>query len=228
MIDLYTWPTPNGQKVHIALEELGLPYRVIPVDITAGAQFEKAFLQVSPNNKIPAIEDPDGPDGEPLRLFESGAILLYLAEKAGALIPAAPRARWETLQWLMFQMGSLGPMLGQAHHFRQYAPERIDYAVQRYTREAQRLYRVLDRHLAGRDWMSAEYSVADIAIYPWVCSHASQGLAVADYPALSAWKARLDGRLAVQRGMAVLQDRRRAPEELDDEARYHLFKRDAP
>ncbi|WP_421621295.1 glutathione S-transferase N-terminal domain-containing protein [Alkalilimnicola ehrlichii] len=228
MIDLYTWPTPNGQKVHIALEELGLPYRVIPVDITAGAQFEQAFLQVSPNNKIPAIEDPDGPDGEPLRLFESGAILLYLAEKAGALIPAAPRARWETLQWLMFQMGSLGPMLGQAHHFRQYAPERIDYAVQRYTREAQRLYRVLDRHLAGRDWMSAEYSVADIAIYPWVCSHASQGLAVADYPALSAWKARLDGRLAVQRGMAVLQDRRRAPEELDDEARYHLFKRDAP
>lgn len=228
MIQLHTWPTPNGQKVAIALEELALPYRVVPVDITSGQQFEPEFLRISPNNKIPAIEDPEGPDGSAIRLFESGAILLYLAEKGGALMPEAPQARYETLQWLMFQMGSLGPMLGQAHHFRQYAPERIEYAVQRYTREAQRLYQVLDRHLAGRDWLGMDYSVADIASYPWICSHAAQGQDLADYPALAAWKARLDARPAVQRGMAVPQDRRRAPEELDEEARYQLFERSTP
>ncbi|HEX6114697.1 MAG TPA: glutathione S-transferase N-terminal domain-containing protein, partial [Geminicoccaceae bacterium] len=142
MIDLYTWPTPNGHKIHIMLEECGLPYHVIPIDIGAGDQFDPDFLKISPNNKMPAMVDPDGPDGEPIAMFESGAILIYLAEKTGDFLPKAARQRYATLQWLMFQMGSIGPMLGQAHHFRNYAPEKLPYAIERYTNEARRLYRV--------------------------------------------------------------------------------------
>jgi glutathione S-transferase len=160
MIELYTWPTPNGHKVHIMLEETGLPYNVHPIDISAGDQFDPEFLKISPNNRMPAIVDPDGPDGKPISLFESGAILIYLAEKTGRFLPEAPRARYATLQWLMWQMGGLGPMLGQAHHFRQYAPEKIPYAVDRYTNEAHRLYGVADRRLGETRFLAGdEYTI---------------------------------------------------------------------
>ena len=210
MIEVYSWPTPNGHKVHIMLEECGLPYRAHPVDISAGDQFQPEFLAISPNNKIPAITDPDGPGGQPISLFESGAILLYLAAKTGRFLPQDLAAKYEVLQWLMFQMGSVGPMLGQAHHFRIYAPEKIDYAVNRYSNEARRLYGVMDRniertgaYIAGRD-----YSIADIAIFPWLRSWQNQGIDWADYPALKAWFDRIGARPAVQRGVQVLADLR--------------------
>ena len=168
MIDLFFWTTPNGYKVTIMLAEVGLPYRVVPIDITAGDQFKPEFLAISPNNKIPAIVDDDGPDAEPIAVFESGAILLYLAEKTGRFLPSSARARMEVIQWLMFQMGGVGPMLGQAHHFRRYAPEQIAYAVDRYTNEAARLYRVIDRRLADHEYLAGEYSIADIATFPWI------------------------------------------------------------
>ncbi|MEX0374235.1 glutathione binding-like protein [Spiribacter pallidus] len=222
MIDLYTWPTPNGHKVHIALEELGLDYRVQPINIGQGDQFGEAFLRISPNNKIPAIIDHDGPGGEPVSLFESGAILLYLAEKTGELMPADPRARLETLEWLMFQMGGLGPMLGQAHHFRQYAPESIDYAIDRYTNEASRLYGVLDRRLADREWLAGEmYTIADIACFPWIRPYENQGQSLGDYPHLKRWFDAIAERPAVERGVAVLADAR--PPQLDDKAKEQLF-----
>ncbi len=222
MIDLYTWPTPNGHKVHIALEELGLDYRVQPINIGQGDQFGEAFLKISPNNKIPAIIDHDGPGGEPVSLFESGAILLYLAEKTGELMPADPRARLETLEWLMFQMGGLGPMLGQAHHFRQYAPESIDYAIDRYTNEASRLYGVLDRRLAAREWLAGEmYTIADIACFPWIRPYENQGQSLGDYPHLKRWFDAIAERPAVERGVAVLADAR--PPKLDDKAKEQLF-----
>ncbi|MEX0384766.1 glutathione binding-like protein [Spiribacter pallidus] len=222
MIDLYTWPTPNGHKVHIALEELGLDYRVQPINIGQGDQFGEAFLRISPNNKIPAIIDHDGPGGEPVSLFESGAILLYLAEKTGELMPADPRARLETLEWLMFQMGGLGPMLGQAHHFRQYAPESIDYAIDRYTNEASRLYGVLDGRLADREWLAGEmYTIADIACFPWIRPYENQGQSLGDYPHLKRWFDAIAERPAVERGVAVLADAR--PTQLDDKAKEQLF-----
>jgi len=222
MIDLYTWPTPNGHKVHIALEELGLDYRVQPINIGQGDQFGEAFLKISPNNKIPAIIDHDGPGGEPVSLFESGAILLYLAEKTGELMPADPRARLETLEWLMFQMGGLGPMLGQAHHFRQYAPESIDYAIDRYTNEASRLYGVLDRRLADHEWLAGEmYTIADIACFPWIRPYENQGQSLGDYPHLKRWFDAIAERPAVERGVAVLADAR--PPKLDDKAKEQLF-----
>ncbi|MEX0451486.1 glutathione binding-like protein [Spiribacter sp. 218] len=222
MIDLYTWPTPNGHKVHIALEELGLDYRVQPINIGQGDQFGEAFLRISPNNKIPAIIDHDGPGGEPVSLFESGAILLYLAEKTGELMPADPRARLETLEWLMFQMGGLGPMLGQAHHFRQYAPESIDYAIDRYTNEASRLYGVLDGRLADREWLAGEmYTIADIACFPWIRPYENQGQSLGDYPHLKHWFDAIAERPAVERGVAVLADAR--PPQLDDKAKVQLF-----
>jgi len=171
MIEVYSWATPNGHKVHIMLEECGLPYRVHPVDIGAGQQFEPDFLAISPNNKIPAIVDSDGPDGQPMSLFESGAILLYLAGKTGRFLPDSIRGRYEVMQWLMFQMGGVGPMLGQAHHFRIYAPEKIAYAVDRYSNEAKRLYGVMDKQLAKQKYIAgSEYSIADIAIFPWLRS----------------------------------------------------------
>ena len=167
MIDLYTWPTPNGHKIHIMLEELELPYNVIPIDIGAGDQFKPEFLAISPNNKMPAIIDQDGPGGTPYSMFESGAILIYLAEKTGRFMPSETRARFEVLQWIMFQMGHIGPMLGQNHHFRRYAPEKIPYAIERYTNEAARLYGVLNKRLEGREYLVGDYSIADIANYPW-------------------------------------------------------------
>ena len=177
MIEVYSWATPNGHKVHIMLEECALPYRVHPIDIGAGEQFDPSFLSISPNNKIPAIVDSDGPDGQPISIFESGAILLYLAGKTGRLMPESVRGRYEVLQWLMFQMGGVGPMLGQAHHFRIYAPEKIGYAIDRYTNEAKRLYGVMDRQLAKHKYIAgSEYSISDIAVFPWLRSWKNQGI----------------------------------------------------
>ena len=222
MIEVYSWATPNGHKVHIMLEECRIPYRVIPVDIGAGDQFRPEFLAISPNNKIPAIVDPDGPDGKPMALAESGAILLYLASKAGSFLPQSTRARYEVLQWIMFQMGHVGPMLGQTHHFRMYAPQKIDYAIERYTNEARRLYRVMDTRLAhSRYFVGSEYTIADIAIFPWLRSWKNQGIDWADYPNLKGWFDEVAARPAVQRGVAVLADRRKAL--TDDKARNVLF-----
>jgi len=210
MIDVFSWATPNGHKVHIMLEECGLPYRAIPVNIGAGDQFKPEFLRISPNNKIPAITDPQGPDGKPISIFESGAILLYLAAKTGKFLPATDRAKYDVLQWLMFQMGGVGPMLGQAHHFRMYAPEKLDYAIDRYSNEAKRLYGVIDRRLAQSAYLGGdEYSIADIATFPWLRSWEKQGIVLADYPHLHAWFDKIAGRPAVQRGVKVLADLRR-------------------
>lgn len=210
MIDLYTWPTPNGHKIHILLEELGLAYKVHAIDIGKGEQFKPKFLKISPNNKIPALVDSDGPDGQPISLFESGAIMLYLAAKTGRFLPATDGAKYDVLQWLMFQMGGLGPMLGQAHHFRIYAPEKIDYAVNRYTNEAKRLYGVLDQQLKTKQWIAGgEYSIADMAIFPWLRSWQNQGIDWADYPHLKVWYDRISERPAVQKAVLVLADARK-------------------
>jgi len=210
MIEVYSWATPNGHKVHIMLEECGLPYRVHPVDIGAGDQFKPDFLAISPNNKIPAIVDPDGPDGAPISLFESGAILLYLAGKSGRLLPASTRGKYEVLQWLMFQMGGVGPMLGQAHHFRVYAPEKIPYAIERYTNEARRLYGVMNRQIARQRYIAGdEYSIADIAIFPWLRSWRNQGIDWDEFPHLKGWFDEIAARPAVRRGVEVLSDLRR-------------------
>ena len=210
MIEVYSWATPNGHKVHIMLEECHLPYRVIPVDIGAGDQFRPEFLAISPNNKIPAIVDPDGPDGKPMALAESGAILMYLASKVDRFLPHTTRAKYEVLQWLMFQMGHVGPMLGQTHHFRMYAPQKIDYAIDRYTNEARRLYRVMDTRLAhSRYFVGSEYTIADIAIFPWLRSWENQGIDWTDYPHLKQWFDKVSARPAVQRGVQVLADLRR-------------------
>ena len=210
MIDVYSWPTPNGHKVHIMLEECGLPYRVHAVDIGKGDQFKPEFLAISPNNKIPALIDSDGPDGQPMSVFESGAILLYLAGKTGKFLPTDTRGKYEVLQWLMFQMGGVGPMLGQAHHFRIYAPEQVPYAIDRYTNEAARLYGVMDKQIqrTGAYIAGKQYSIADIAIYPWLRSWQNQGIDWADYPALNNWFERVGARPAVQRGVRVLAERR--------------------
>jgi len=205
-IEFFYWSTPNGWKVAIFLEESGLPYRLIPVNINAGDQFESDFLKMSPNNKIPAIVDPDGPDGEPISVFESGAILIYLAEKIGRYLPSDARNRIQVLEWLMFQMGNVGPLLGQAHHFRMYAPEKIPYAVDRYTNEAARLYKVMDERLAGRDFFVDEYSIADMAIFPWVSRHERQGQALEDFPNIHRWYQLMWDRPAVQAGMGLLKD----------------------
>jgi GST-like protein len=222
MIEVYSWPTPNGHKVHIMLEECAIPYRVHAVDIGAGEQFTAEFLAISPNNKIPAIVDPDGPDGAPISLFESGAILLYLAGKAGRLLPTSTRGKYEVLQWLMFQMGSVGPMLGQAHHFRVYAPEKIAYAIDRYTNEARRLYGVMNRQIARTRYIAGpEYSIADIAVFPWLRSWKNQGIDWNDYPHLKGWFDEIAARPAVRRGVEVLAGARRPL--LDDKARDVLF-----
>ncbi|TCJ20025.1 glutathione S-transferase family protein [Rubrobacter taiwanensis] len=223
-IDLYYWPTPNGWKITIFLEETGLPYNVIPVDITAGDQFKEDFLKISPNNKMPAIVDPEGPGGEPVSLFESGAILIYLAEKTGELLPRSPREKYLVLQWLMFQVGHVGPMLGQAHHFRQYAPEEIPYAIERYTNEAARLYGVMDRRLSEVEYFAGEYSIADVAIFPWIVPHENQGQDLGDYPNLARWYEAVRSRPAVQRGLDVGRElRRRLGRDMDEETRRILF-----
>jgi len=226
MIDVYSWPTPNGHKVHIMLEEcgqrLGRDWQVHPVNIGAGEQFAPEFLRISPNNKIPAIVDPQGPDGKPISLFESGAILIYLAAKFGKLMPRADRDKYEVLQWLMFQMGGAGPMLGQAHHFRIYAPEKVPYAIDRYTNEAKRLYGVMDRRLQQRPWLGGRsYSIADIAVFPWLRSWENQGIDWADFPTLKAWFDRVAARPAVQRGVQVLAQARKPL--TDEKARQALF-----
>ena len=222
MIDLYTWPTPNGHKIHIMLEETGLPYRVHPVDIGAGDQFKPEFLKISPNNKMPAMIDSDGPGGKPISLFESGAMLLYLASKTGKFLPEDLRDRWSTLQWLMFQMGGVGPMLGQAHHFLGYAPEKIPYAMNRYAKEANRLYGVIERRLAESRFIAcAEYTIADMAIMPWLRFPERQGVDIADYPHVQKWRDGIAARPAVQRGVAVLAERRRPL--MDDKAKEMLF-----
>ena len=222
MIEVYSWATPNGHKVHIMLEECGLPYRAIAVDIGAGDQFKPEFLAISPNNKIPAIVDPVGPDGKPISLFESGACLMYLAAKTGRFMPASTRGRYEMLEWLMFQMGSIGPMLGQTHHFRLYAPEKIGYAIDRYTNEAKRLYGVMDKRLAKSKYIAgADYTIADIAIFPWLRSWKNQGIAWSDFPHLKGWFDEIAARPAVQRGVEVLASQRRPL--VDDKARETLF-----
>ena len=208
MLELYTWPTPNGHKIHIMLEECGLEYNVHPVDIGAGDQFDPEFLKISPNNKMPALIDPDGPGGEPISLFESGAILIYLAEKTGKFLPAEPRARYATLQWLMFQMGSIGPMLGQAHHFLRYAPEDVEYGKNRYRNEANRLYGVLDRRLEESPFVAGDdYTIADIAIWPWTRTPDRQGVYRDEFPNFVRWHDQIAQRPAVQRGIQVLADR---------------------
>jgi GSH-dependent disulfide-bond oxidoreductase len=222
MIEVYSWATPNGHKVHIMLEECGLPYRVHAVDIGAGDQFAPAFLAISPNNKIPAIVDADGPDSQPISLFESGAILLYLAAKSGRFLPATTHAKYEVLQWLMFQMGSVGPMLGQAHHFRIYAPEKIAYAIERYTNEAKRLYGVMNKRLANSRYLGgAEYSIADIAVFPWLRSWRNQGIDWAEFPHLKGWFDEIGHRPGVLRGVEVLAALRKPL--VDDKARETLF-----
>jgi len=221
-IDVYSWPTPNGHKVHIMLEECALPYRAHPINIGKGDQFDPAFLAISPNNKIPAITDPQGPDGRPISLFESGAILVYLAGKTGKFLPTGDRERYAVLQWLMFQMGSVGPMLGQAHHFRLYAPEKLPYAIDRYTNEARRIYGVIDKQLGRSRFIAgADYSIADIAIFPWLRSWKNQGIDLDDYPKLKHWFEGIDARPTVQRGVKVLADLLKPL--TDDKSRDILF-----
>lgn len=204
MIDLYTWGTPNGRKISVALEELGLPYKTFPINITKNEQFAPDFLKISPNNKIPAIVDHDGPGGKPHAVFESGAILIYLAEKTGKLMPLDPVGRSVCLQWLMFQMGGLGPMCGQAHHFRRFAPEQIPYAIKRYTEETARLYGVMDKRLGEAPYLAGpDYTIADIASYPWIARHEWQGQDLADFPNLKRWYDAISARPAVERGFKV-------------------------
>ncbi|WP_386176718.1 glutathione S-transferase family protein [Sulfitobacter sp. R86518] len=208
MLDLYFWPTPNCYKVAILLEELGESYAVKPVHLGKGAQLTKDYLAVNPNNKVPAIVDPDGPDGAPITLFESGAIMLYLADKAGGkFMGLGPRGRAVVTQWLMFQMAGIGPMLGQAHHFRRYARDDVRYAIDRYTNEATRLYRVLDRRLGEAEYLAGAYSLADMATYPWIRPHKWQGQSLDDHPNLQRWYSAMRARPAVQKAVEVMRDR---------------------
>jgi GST-like protein len=223
MIDLYSWATPNGHKVHIMLEETGLKYRVHGVNIRSGDQFKPEFLKISPNNRIPAIVDHEGPGGKPLSLFESGAILLYLASKTGMLLPQDLHARWTCVQWLMWQMGGVGPMFGQANHFRRYAVDKIPYAIERYTNEANRLTNILDKRLAeSRHVAGDEYSIADIAIFPWMRGAESRGINMDEYPHAKRWFENINARPAVQRGCQVLAGENAAVP-IDDKARDVMF-----
>ncbi len=226
MIDVYSWATPNGHKIHIMLEECGYrlnrDWRAIPVDIGKGDQFNSEFLKISPNNKIPAIIDSNGPDGKPIHLFESGAILLYLANKSGRFLPKSLRGKYETLEWLMFQMGGLGPMLGQNHHFRLYAPEPIPYAIERYTNEAKRIYSVIDKRLSQHRYIAGKtYTIADIAIFPWTRGWEKQGMDLKNYPHFERWFTEINERPAVKRGLEVLTALRKPS--LDSTAKKILF-----
>ncbi|MEX2163875.1 MAG: glutathione binding-like protein [Sulfuricaulis sp.] len=223
MIDLYYWTTPNGHKIAIFLEETGLPYALKPVDIGKGSQFEAAFLKISPNNRIPAIVDHQPVDnGAPISVFESGAILQYLAEKTGLLLPQELRARTEVMQWLFWQMGNLGPLLGQNHHFVQYAPEKIPYAIERYVKEAERLYSVLDHRLADREFIAGEYSIADIAAYPWTVSHRKQKINLDEFPHAQRWFQSMKARPAVIRAYEIAKQVNTAPV-ITDASRSVLF-----
>ena len=203
MIDLYYWGTPNGRKISIALEEMGLEYTIYPINIMENDQFQADFLKISPNNKIPAIVDQDGPNNQPISIFESGAILQYLGRKTGMFYPQDEQARVEVEQWLMWQMGGFGPMLGQNHHFSRFAPERIAYATERYVSETKRLYRVLNQQLIGQDYIAGEYSIADMAIFPWIITHDWQQIQLEDYPQVKAYYERIQARPAVQRALAI-------------------------
>lgn len=227
-IDLYYWPTPNGWKVSVMLEELGSDYEVVPVDISAGYQFDPEFLKISPNNKMPAIVDNEGIGGNRTAIFESGAILMYLGEKAGALYPQEPSHKHLVNQWLMFQMGSVGPMLGQAHHFRQYAPERIDYAYDRYTDEASRIYGVMNDHLKDNEYFAGGYTIADISILPWIIPHDNQGQSMEDYPHLKRWYELVKSRPAVSKGLDLGKDWRKPTQDMDEETRKTLFSNKRP
>jgi len=224
-IELYYWPTPNGHKISIMLEELGVPYEVKYVNIGRGEQFEPDFLKISPNNRMPAIVDPDGPGGAPISVFESGAILQYLGRKYGKFYPADERQRVEVDQWLFWQMGGLGPMAGQAHHFRQYAPEKIEYGINRYTNEVNRLYGVMNKRLADRDYLAGDYSIADMASIGWVRSYENQGQDLDDFPNLKRWFEAVLARPAVQRGIEVGKEERARQASLaeDKEAQKILF-----
>jgi GST-like protein len=224
MIDLSYWPTPNGHKLTIFLEEAGLPYKLVPVNISKGEQFLPDFLRVSPNNKIPAIVDHAPSDGgPPLSLFESGAILEYLGMKTGRFLPTELRARAQVMQWLFWQMGGLGPMLGQNHHFAHYAPEKIPYAIDRYRAETARLYRVLDTQLAGRQFIAGTYSIADMASHPWIASYARQAQKLEDFPNVKRWFETVEARPAVQRAYALGSSIAASPMVLTDEARKALL-----
>lgn len=229
MIDLYYWTTPNGHKITLFLEEAGLPYRLVPVDISRGQQFAPEFLRISPNNRIPALVDRAPADGgEPLGVFESGAILQYLAEKTGRFLPSDLRGRTEAMQWLFWQMAGLGPMAGQNHHFVRYAPEPIPYAIDRYVRETARLYGVLDRRLADREFVAGNYSIADMAIYPWIVPWQQQRQQLADFAHLQRWFQAMAGRPAVQRAYARAQEINPSPQAFDEPARRILFGGERP
>lgn len=225
MISLYAWPTPNAHKVSIMLEECALDYEVVTVDITAGDQFKPEFLAIAPNNRMPAIIDHEGPEGGDVAIFESGAILIYLAEKVGKFLPDAGNDRYSVMQWLMFQMGNLGPILGQAHHYRDAAPERVPYSIQRFTDEAGRLYGVMDRQLVGEEYLAGDdYSIADMACWPWVRVHRYHGQAWEDFPNVKRWFDQVAKRDAVQEGMKLLNDKRaKTRDVLDDKSRDILF-----
>lgn len=224
MIDLYYWTTPNGHKITLFLEEAGLPYKIHPVNISRGDQFKPEFLAIAPNNRIPAIVDTQPTDGgAPIPLFESGAILLYLAEKTGQFLPTDVRGRAEVSQWLFWQMGGLGPMAGQNHHFSGYAPERIPYAVDRYVKETNRLYGVLNKRLADREFVAGDYSIADMAAYPWIVPHAKQGQDLNDFPHLQRWFNAIAARPATQRAYALADSVNTTPSISDEESRRILF-----
>ncbi|MCX5463316.1 MULTISPECIES: glutathione S-transferase N-terminal domain-containing protein [Alcaligenes] len=228
MIDLYYWTTPNGHKVTMFLEESGLPYTLHPINIGQGDQFKPEFLRIAPNNRIPAIVDQAPQDGgEPISLFESGAILQYLAEKTGQFLSSDLRVRTETLQWLYWQMGGLGPMAGQNHHFNVYAPVKIDYAIDRYVRETGRLYGVLNKHLEQRDFIAGDYSIADMASYPWIVSHQRQSQNLDDFPHLKRWFQRIGERPATQRAYALVEQINPGSPVHDEKARQILFGQDS-
>ncbi|WP_339713997.1 glutathione S-transferase N-terminal domain-containing protein [uncultured Sneathiella sp.] len=223
MIDLYYWPTPNGWKISIALEEMGLEYRVIPVNIGKGEQFEPDFLKISPNNRMPAIIDQDPADGgDPISVFETGAILIYLAEKIGQFMPADVRGRKEVIEWLMWQMGGLGPMLGQNGHFKFYAPEKIPYAQERYSTEALRLFEVLNKRLEGRDFICGDYSIADMACWPWIITYKRQEIDLGEFPNIRRWYDNLKARPALRRGYEVGREFGKPTGKWSDESRKHL------
>lgn len=223
-VELHAWPTPNGMKISIALEEMDVPYTVVPVNIGKGDQFKPEFLELSPNNRMPALVDPQGPDNKPIALFESGAILIYLAEKTGRFRPKDAREWYAHLQWLMWQMGGVGPMFGQAGHFMFYAPEKIPYAIERYAKEAERLSNVANTRLAQAPYLGGEaYGIADMATFPWLRGYARFGLDGAAFPNVKRWVDALEARPAVQRGLALLKDFQRPPGNFTPEERENLF-----
>lgn len=227
MIQLHMWPTPNAHKVTILLEETGMDYETIPVNISKGEQFAPEFLKISPNNRMPAIVDTDGPNGKSMSLFESGAILIYLADKSGQFLPASGANRYQVLQWLMFQMAGVGPMFGQANHFRAYAPEKVPYAIDRYTTETIRLFGVLNKRLGEAEFLAGDYSIADMATFPWALLYERYDVQLKDFPNLARWLEVLNARPAVQRGLAVMAEQRRVGP-MSDEEKAVLFGQKTP